>query len=95
MNEAGIMGTKTKRTTKTQAKQTRRTADEPRATDLHGVRYVVNEAGERLEVVMPVAVYEQILDPLEDIDDVRAYDEAKRDGGDPVPLSEIRETLGI
>lgn len=63
------------------------------------IRYVTDEDGKRVEVIMPVEEYERLIEALEDLDDVRIYDEAKaeieREGSDPIPLEqamrEIRE----
>lgn len=63
------------------------------------VRYVVDENGKRVSVILPVEEYERMVEALEDSDDVRLYDEARaaRERGDfeVVPLeqamSEIRE----
>lgn len=62
------------------------------------VRYVVDESGKRVSVILPVEEYERMVEALEDSDDVRLYDEARaaQESGDfeVVPLeqamSEIR-----
>ena len=57
--------------------------------------YIVDEDGKKKAVVVPVAEWEQILDALEELDDIRAYDEAKSDPSEPIPFEravyEIRE----
>ena len=57
--------------------------------------YVVDEQGHRKAVVVALEEWEQILDALEELDDIRAYDEAKSDPSDAVPFEqaalEIRE----
>ena len=62
-------------------------------------RYVVDENGKRVSVILPIEEYERLIEALEDLDDVRAYDEAKaaleRGEDEVVPLEqamrEIRE----
>ena len=62
-------------------------------------RYIVDEDGKRVSVVLPIEEYERLIEALEDLDDVRAYDEAKaalaRGEDEVVPLEqamrEIRE----
>ena len=39
-------------------------------------RYVVNEKGERVGVILGVEEYERLLGALEDLEDLRAADEA-------------------
>ncbi|MBI4962716.1 MAG: hypothetical protein HY913_05505 [Desulfomonile tiedjei] len=57
--------------------------------------YLVDEQGNRKAVVVPISEWQQVLELLEDLDDIRAYDEAKNQPSNPVPfekaVSEIRE----
>jgi PHD/YefM family antitoxin component YafN of YafNO toxin-antitoxin module len=63
------------------------------------IRYVTDENGKRVEVIMPVEEYERLVEELEELEDIRLYDEAKaeieREGSEPIPLEqamrEIRE----
>ncbi len=62
-------------------------------------RYIVDENGKRVSVILPVEEYERMVEVLEDLEDVRLYDEAKaaleRGEAEVVPLEqamrEIRE----
>jgi hypothetical protein len=60
-------------------------------------QYLVDDEGHRMAVVVPIAEWEQILELLEELDDIRAYDEAKSKPSDPIPfeqaVSEIREGM--
>lgn len=40
-------------------------------------RYVVNEKGERVGVLLDIAEYRRILEELEELESIRAYDAAK------------------
>ena len=51
-------------------------------------QFVVNERGEKVAVVLSIEEYEKILEELEDLEDIRAYDEAKASGETGVPLEE-------
>lgn len=42
-------------------------------------RYVVDEEGRRVGVLLDVEEYERMVEELEDMEDVRAYDEAMKD----------------
>lgn len=61
-------------------------------------RYVVDENGKRVEVIMPVEEYERLIEALEDLEDVRIYDEAKaeieREGSNVVPWEKVRDEIG-
>jgi len=61
-------------------------------------QYLVDENGNRTAVVLPVVEWAQVLDALEELDDVRAYDDARSAPSEPVPFDqavlEIREGDG-
>jgi len=40
-------------------------------------RFLTNEKGERLAVVIEIEEYKKLLEELEDLHDIRAYDKAK------------------
>jgi PHD/YefM family antitoxin component YafN of YafNO toxin-antitoxin module len=52
-------------------------------------RYLVDENGNRIAVVLPVKEYEQLLEALEELEDIRAFDEAIASGDEHVPLDEV------
>jgi PHD/YefM family antitoxin component YafN of YafNO toxin-antitoxin module len=51
-------------------------------------QFVVNERGEKVAVVIGIEEYEKILEELEDLEDIRACDEAKALGETPIPLEQ-------
>ena len=51
-------------------------------------RYVVDENGKQTAVIVGVEEYRQLLQALEEIESVRAYDAAKASGEKPVPFEE-------
>ncbi|NCC62147.1 MAG: hypothetical protein EOM12_14670 [Verrucomicrobiae bacterium] len=54
--------------------------------------YVVDEQQHRKAVLLPVAEWESIVEELEELDDIRAYDEAKTEVRDSVPFEQaVRE----
>jgi hypothetical protein len=52
-------------------------------------RYLVDESGNRVAVVLPIEEYERLLEELEEQDEVRAYDEAIASGDEEVPLEQV------
>jgi hypothetical protein len=42
-------------------------------------QYITDNDGNKTAVVLPINEFEQILDELEELDDIRLYDEAKKD----------------
>ena len=55
-------------------------------------QYVVTAEGHKLSVVLPVEEFRRLLDELEELESIRAYDAAKAAGDEAVPLDQaIRE----
>ncbi|MES2701962.1 MAG: hypothetical protein V4649_04940 [Bacteroidota bacterium] len=51
-------------------------------------QYITDTAGEKL-VVLPIAEFNSIIDELEEIEDVRLYDEAKKnDTGERISMDD-------
>jgi hypothetical protein len=44
-----------------------------------GTQFLTDEKGKRTAVVMPIEKYNKLMEYLDDLEDVRLYDEAKRD----------------
>ncbi len=58
-------------------------------------QYVVDEKQQRRAVILPVEEWERIVEELEDLDDIRAYDEAKAGSQDAVSFDQaVREIQG-
>jgi hypothetical protein len=54
-----------------------------------GTQFLTDEKGKRTAVVMPIEKYNKLMERLEDLEDVRLYDEAKRDDdGSRIPIDE-------
>ena len=51
-------------------------------------RYVTDESGTRLGVILDLQEYQSLLEAAEELESIRAYDAAKRAGSRAVPLDE-------
>lgn len=51
-------------------------------------RYIVDAEGNRVSVVLDIDTYQQLLEALEELEDIIAYDEAKASGEIPIPLDQ-------
>ena len=51
-------------------------------------KYLTDAQGNRIGVVLDMAQFQRILDDLEELDDIRAYDAAKAEGGETVPFEQ-------
>ncbi len=51
-------------------------------------RYMIDEQGNRVGVVLDMADYQKLLEELEELESLRAYDVAKASGDQAVPLDQ-------
>ena len=56
-------------------------------------RFVVNEKGERVAVLLDWEEYRRLLEELEELESIRAYDAAKASGGEGVPFDQAIEEM--
>ena len=55
-------------------------------------QYVIDQNQQRKAVLLPLAEWERIVEDLEELDDIRTYDEAKTGPQDTVPFEQaVRE----
>ena len=54
--------------------------------------YVVDEDGARVGVILPIDDYRKLLEELEELESIRAYDAAKSSGDEAIPFERaVRE----
>jgi hypothetical protein len=58
------------------------------------VRYIINDKGEKTEVVLPIELYEALLERIEDAEDIQAIKEAMKEP-DFIPWEEAKKQLGV
>ncbi len=60
-------------------------------------RYIVDEKGNRIGVLLDIEDYNRLLAELEELDSIRAYDAAKASGDEAIPfeqaIAEIEKEL--
>jgi PHD/YefM family antitoxin component YafN of YafNO toxin-antitoxin module len=56
-------------------------------------QYVVDQNGNRTAVLIDVNYYRQLLAALEEIESIRAYDEAKSSGDEVIPFVEATDEM--
>ena len=49
-------------------------------------RFHANKKGGKISIELTIKEYEKLLEDLEELDAIRAYDEAKSSGEQPIPL---------
>ena len=66
---------------------------EAKTTQKLAVQYVVDGNGKRTAVLVPIELFEELVELAEQREDVRYLEEAKKVPGDPVPLEELEAEL--
>ena len=56
-------------------------------------RYVVDVQGRRVGVLLDIAEYERILEELEELDSIQAYDAAKASRDEVIPFDQAVEEI--
>jgi hypothetical protein len=56
-------------------------------------QFVTNEKGERVGVLLPLDVYQRLVDAFEELEDIRAYDEAKTSGEQAIPFEQATKEI--
>ena len=57
-------------------------------------QYITDKDGKKVSVVIPLAEYEQILEELDELDDIRLFDESKANSEPSVPFDKyVRQRL--
>ena len=55
-------------------------------------QYVTDAQGNRVAVILGIERYEELLQAVEELDDIRAFDEAKASGDEVIPFEQaVRE----
>jgi len=51
--------------------------------------FITDKKGKKISVILPIEEYERILEELDELEDIRLYDEAKNeDDGERIPIDE-------
>lgn len=52
-----------------------------------------SKKGDKINIVLNVKQYEELLDDLDELDSIRAYDAAKKSGEKPIPFDEAMREI--
>ncbi len=51
-------------------------------------RYIIDEQGNRVSVVLDIREYQSLLEELEELESIRAFDRAKAAGDEAIPFEQ-------
>ncbi len=56
-------------------------------------QYIIDAKGKKTSVILPVKEFDAIMEVLEDLDDIKSYDEAKKeDNGERLLISDYQKS---
>lgn len=56
-------------------------------------QFVTTDAGKKVAVILPIKEYEKMLEELDDLEDIRLFDSAKKQSSGRVPIKEAFKKL--
>ena len=56
-------------------------------------RFVTDDEGNRVAVIVDLAFYDELLEAFEELEDIRAYDEAKEEGSEAIPFEQAMREI--
>jgi hypothetical protein len=56
-------------------------------------QYIKDDNGISIGVILAIAEYQKLIDRLEELEDILAYDKAKAEPSDPMPFNAFLEQL--
>jgi len=51
-------------------------------------QFVTDDHGKKLAVILPIREYNKMLDDLEELEDIKLYDEAKKSNEPSIPIDD-------
>ena len=56
-------------------------------------QYIIDENGQRVSVVLEIGAYQKLLEELEELESIRAYDQAKSRDDETIPFEQAVEEI--
>lgn len=56
-------------------------------------QFVTTDAGKKVAVILPIKEYEKMLEELDELEDIRLFDSAKKQSSERVPIKEAFKKL--
>ena len=56
-------------------------------------RFVTDNEGNRVAVIVDLAFYDELLEAFEELEDIRAYDEAKEEDSETIPFEQAMREI--
>ena len=51
-------------------------------------QFIIDDNGKKLAVILPIEDYNEMIENLEELEDIKLYDKAKKDKDDALPIDD-------
>jgi len=58
-------------------------------------QYITDTTGKKVSVILPIRYYEKIMEELEELEDIKAYDLAKAHKSEPIPFEQAVKEIEL
>ena len=58
-------------------------------------QYITDIKGKKTSVILPIRDYEKIIEALEELEDIKAYDRAKSRKSEPIPFEQAVKEIEL
>ena len=58
-------------------------------------QYITDTTGKKVSVILPIKDFEKIMDELEELEDIKAYDRAKARKSEPIPFEQAVKEIEL
>jgi len=58
-------------------------------------QYITDTTGKKVSVILPIEDFEKIMDELEELEDIKAYDRAKARKSEPIPFEQAVKEIEL
>lgn len=59
------------------------------------IQYLTNAKGKKKAIVLPIKMYEKLLDKLDELEDIRLYNEAQKNEENYIPIDEVFKIIEV
>jgi len=56
-------------------------------------QFITDDKGKKLAVILPIKDYNEMIEELEELEDIKLYDKAKKDKDEALPIDEAFELI--
>ena len=56
-------------------------------------QFITDNNGKKLAVILPIKDYNEMIEELEELEDIKLYDKAKKDKDEALPIDEAFELI--